>query len=116
MSSGTYYDGAKTLLLIPYLLWVRPTNPTPGAMAARFVFWYPFLRIWIDLFRDYPTHRLALGTGQTLNIVMAIIGVALLVRSRLRRLGRLAPRPAGMGNGLEKSVECRPLACSAPRL
>jgi phosphatidylglycerol:prolipoprotein diacylglycerol transferase len=86
------YDGVKNLLLIPYLLWVRRTNPTPGAVTARFVFWYPFLRIWLDLFRDYPTHRLALGTGQTLNIVMVVIGIVLLVRSRLRRLGRLAPR------------------------
>lgn len=88
------YDGAKNLLLIPYLAWVRRTNPTPGATAARFVFWYPFLRFFIDLFRDYPTHRLALGTGQTLNIVMALLGAVLLYRSRLRRLGRLARRPA----------------------
>jgi phosphatidylglycerol:prolipoprotein diacylglycerol transferase len=86
------YDGVKNLLLIPYLLRVRKTNPTPGAAAARFVFWYAFLRMFIDLFRDYPTHRLALGTGQTLNIVMTALGVVLLVRSRLRRLGRLAPR------------------------
>jgi phosphatidylglycerol:prolipoprotein diacylglycerol transferase len=83
------YDGIKNLLLIPYLLYVRRTNPTPGAIAARFVFWYAFPRIFIDLFRDYPTHRLALGTGQTLNLVMAAIGVVLLIRSRLRRLGRL---------------------------
>jgi phosphatidylglycerol:prolipoprotein diacylglycerol transferase len=86
------YDGAKNLALIPYLVWVRHTNPTPGAVAARFMFWYAFLRIWIDLFRDYPTHRLALGTGQTLNIVLITLGAVLLVRSRLRRLGRLAPR------------------------
>ena len=86
------YDGLKNLLLVPWLLHVRRTNPTPGATAARFVFWYAFLRIFIDLFRDYPTHRLALGTGQTLNIVMALIGAVLLYRSRLRRLGRLAPR------------------------
>jgi hypothetical protein len=64
----------------------------PGATAARFVFWYAFPRIFIDLFRDYPTHRLAIGTGQTLNLVMAAIGLVLLYRSRLRRLGRLAPR------------------------
>jgi phosphatidylglycerol:prolipoprotein diacylglycerol transferase len=83
------YDGAKNLLLMLFLLKVRRTNPTPGAVAARFVFWYAFPRIFIDLFRDYPTHRLALGTGQTLNLVMAAIGVVLLVRSRLRRLGRL---------------------------
>jgi phosphatidylglycerol:prolipoprotein diacylglycerol transferase len=76
------YDGAKNLLLIPYLLWVRKTNSRPGATAARFVFWYAFPRIFIDLFRDYPTHRFALGTGQTLNIVMALLGLALIVRSR----------------------------------
>jgi phosphatidylglycerol:prolipoprotein diacylglycerol transferase len=83
------YDGLKNLLLIPFLLHVRRTNRTPGAVAARFVFWYAFPRIFIDLFRDYPTHRLPLGTGETLNIVMAIVGAALLVRSRMRRLGRL---------------------------
>jgi phosphatidylglycerol:prolipoprotein diacylglycerol transferase len=86
------YDGLKNLLLIPYLLRVRRANPTPGAVAARFVFWYASLRIAIDLFRDYPTYRLALGTGQTLNIVMAAAGLVLLVRSRLRRLGRLRER------------------------
>jgi phosphatidylglycerol:prolipoprotein diacylglycerol transferase len=86
------YDGAKNLLLMLFLMRVRKTNPTPGATAARFVFWYAAPRIFIDLFRDYPTHRLALGTGQTLNIVMAVLGLALLYRSRLRRLGRLGGR------------------------
>ena len=89
------YDGVKNLLLIPLLLHVRRTNPTPGAVAAHFVFWYAFPRIFIDLFRDYPTHRLALGTGQTLNLVMAAMGVVLLVRSRLRRLGRLKSTVSG---------------------
>jgi prolipoprotein diacylglyceryltransferase len=83
---------------------VRATNPTPGATAARFVFWYAALRIVLDLFRDYPTHRLALGTGQTLNLIMAAVGLVLLVRSRWRRLGRLrhsaAPRTrAGRRHG-----------------
>jgi phosphatidylglycerol---prolipoprotein diacylglyceryl transferase len=86
------YDGAKNLVLMAYLLHVRRVNTTPGATAARFVFWYAFPRVFIDLFRDYPTHRLALGTGQTLNIVMALLGAALLYRSRLRRLGRLKSR------------------------
>jgi phosphatidylglycerol:prolipoprotein diacylglycerol transferase len=83
------YDGLKNLLLVPYLAWVRRTSPVAGAAAARFVFWYAFSRIFIDLFRDYPTHRLALGTGQTLNLLMTALGVVLLVRSRLRRRGRL---------------------------
>lgn len=87
------YDGAKNLLLMWFLIHVRRTNGTPGAIASRFVFWYAFPRIFIDLFRDYPTHRLALGTGQTLNLIMAALGVVLLVRSRLRRLGRLKSTP-----------------------
>ncbi len=33
------YDGAKNLVLMIYLIWVRRTNSTPGATAARFVFW-----------------------------------------------------------------------------
>jgi len=96
------YDGVKNLLVMWFLSHVRKTNTTPGAIAARFVFWYAFPRIFIDLFRDYPTHRLALGTGQTLNLVMAAIGVLLLARSRLRRLGRLktaafAQEPPALG-------------------
>ena len=88
------YDALKNLLLVPYLVHVQRTNRTPGAVAARFVFWYAFPRIFIDLVRDYPTHRLALGTGQTLNLVMAALGAGLLMRSRLRRLGRLRARGA----------------------
>lgn len=85
------YDGLKNLLLVGYLRHVRRTTTTPGAVGARFVFWYAAPRIVIDLLRDYPTHRLTLGTGQTLNLVMAALGLALLVRSRMRRLGRLGP-------------------------
>ncbi len=89
------YDGVKNLLLVPFLLHVHRTNPTPGATAARFVFWYAFLRLFIDLFRDYPTHRIEIGTGQLLNILMAAAGAVLLYRSRQRRLGHLArPAPA----------------------
>jgi phosphatidylglycerol:prolipoprotein diacylglycerol transferase len=98
------YDGAKNLLLIPFLLHVRRTNPTPGATAARFVFWYAFLRLFIDLFRDYPTHRIDIGTGQTLNILMSVLGLVLLYRSRQRRLGRIAARPAPHVDGLRPDV------------
>ena len=96
-----------------YLLHVRRVNRTPGAVAARFVFWYAFPRFFIDLFRDYPTHRLALGTGQTLNIVMAMVGAGALYRSRLRRLGRLKGT-AGWGlasatTSTDRQVEALPL-------
>ena len=102
------YDGAKNLLLVPYLLRVRRFNRTPGATAARFVFWYAFPRIFIDLFRDYPTHRLALGTGQTLNLIMAALGVALLIRSRMRRLGLLRSSPAQVAPDAARHVEPPP--------
>jgi phosphatidylglycerol:prolipoprotein diacylglycerol transferase len=100
------YDGAKNLLLMLYLLHVRRTTTTPGAVAARFVFWYAFPRLFIDLWRDYPTHRLALGTGQTLNLVMAGLGVVLLARSRLRRLGRL--RASAGSAGMRHSLDAAP--------
>jgi len=79
------YDGLKNLMLIPLLLWIRTRSTRHGMTAAHFVFWYALLRIPIDLFRDYPTHRLFLGTGQTLNIVMAMVGAALVVRACRRR-------------------------------
>ena len=94
------YDGIKNIILGLFLLRVREKIATPGATAARFVFWYSFSRIFIDLFRDYPTHRLAIGTGQTLNILMASAGVVLLVRSRMRRQGRLAGYPSDEDGGV----------------
>ncbi len=78
------YDGAKNLLLIPLLSWIRKSRPVEGVVSAWFIFLYAFLRIFIDLWRDYPLHRLPLGTGQTLNIVMSVLGICLLVRSHLR--------------------------------
>ncbi|MBI4521770.1 MAG: prolipoprotein diacylglyceryl transferase [Gemmatimonadetes bacterium] len=114
------YDGAKNLVLMAWLLHVGRVNRTPGATAARFVFWYAFPRVFIDLFRDYPTHRLALGTGQTLNIAMALAGGALLYRSRLRRLGRLtsqtstlaaAPSPGGSRDAAPLASQRIAFAC-----
>lgn len=101
------YDGAKNLLLMGYLLRVRRTNKTPGAVAARFVFWYALPRFVIDIFRDYPTHRLPIGTGQTLNILMALLGALLLYRSRLRRQGRLRSDP---GSAPRAATPKRPLS------
>lgn len=84
------YDGAKNIVLAAWLRHLHGRPHTPGAVAARFVFWYAAPRIAIDLLRDYPTHRLALGTGQTLNLVMTALGALLLWRSRQRRC-RLRP-------------------------
>lgn len=91
------YDGLKNLALIPMLIWIGRLRPIPGARAAHFVFWYAFLRLFVDLFRDYPSHRLALGTGQTLNIVMAAVGIVLIARSERRW------RRGERGNGTVRS-------------
>lgn len=89
------YDGLKNLLLAGALLGIRRREPAQGRVAAHFVFWYAFLRIPIDLFRDYPHHRLALGTGQTLNLAMAALGLVLLVRSYLKQRPPFVAPPVG---------------------
>ena len=73
------YDGLKNLLLIPFLLWVRRRNPARGVVFAHFILWYAFLRIFVDLFREYRVETWGLGTGQIINIAMAIFGLALLI-------------------------------------
>ena len=78
------YDGLKNFLLVPLLLWVRKRGVPPGRLAALFVFLYTALRIPIDLLREYPITLLGLPTGQTFNIVMAVIGMTLLARNWLR--------------------------------
>ena len=96
------YDGLKNLALIPLLIWIGRHRPIAGARSAHFVFWYAFLRLFVDLFRDYPSHRLALGTGQTLNIVMAAVGVVLIARSEWRwRRGK-------------RRISVQPLAVTGP--
>ena len=83
------YDGIKNLLLIPLLLWVRRKQPPPGVVTGVFLFSYAFLRIFIDIFREYPTSLLGLATGQALNIVLSVVGLTLLVW-RLRQGPRVA--------------------------
>ena len=82
------YDGLKNLLLIPFLLWIRRTYPYRGVVFAHFVFWYAFLRIIVDLFREYRVDSLGLGTGQIINITMSILGLALLIWFHRRKRPR----------------------------
>jgi phosphatidylglycerol:prolipoprotein diacylglycerol transferase len=86
------YDGLKNFLLIPILLWVKRLGAPPGRVAALFLFLYPFLRIFIDLLREYPIRTLGLPTGQTFNLMMAAIGAMLLLRNWLRE-PQIAPAP-----------------------
>lgn len=79
------YDGLKNFALIPLLLWVRGRGVPPGRLAALFVLLYPALRVPIDLLREYPITLFGVPTGQTFNILMALLGAALLLRNWLRR-------------------------------
>lgn len=73
------YDGLKNLLLIPLLLAVRKRNPPRGVIVAHFILWYGFLRIFVDLFRDYRTDFFGFPPGQEFNILMTLAGLAMLV-------------------------------------
>ena len=72
------YDGLKNLLLIPLLIAIRRRHPPSGVVLAHFLFWYAFLRIPIDVFREYPTRLWGFATGQSLNLIMAAIGLVLI--------------------------------------
>ncbi len=73
------YDGAKNFLILGLLLLLRRTKPKPGMLVAHFVFWYGFLRIFVDLFREYPTSLFGIATGQAFNILMSALGAFLLL-------------------------------------
>ncbi len=76
------YDGLKNFLLVPVLLWIRSRGVPAGRVAVWFLILYAGFRIPIDLLREYPTTRWGLPNGQTLNILMVVIGlIALLANS-----------------------------------
>ena len=86
------YDGLKNLLLIPILLYLGKRHLPAGVLTGTFLFLYAFLRIFLDVFREYPTTLLGFATGQVLNILMATLGVALIfVRLGIRRYPVDAP-------------------------
>ncbi len=93
------YDGIKNLLLIPLLLYVGKKQTPRGVITGVFLFFYAFLRIFIDFFREYPTTLLGLATGQSLNILMAFLGLFLLGWCTRER-GRTAASAHGGGPAL----------------
>lgn len=82
------YDGLKNLLIVPVLMRARRRGVPPGGLAARFLFLYAFPRIFIDYFREYPLTLLGLPSGQTMNLLMAAAGIALIIRNRRRPMGK----------------------------
>ena len=73
------YDGVKNLALVPFLIWLRAHFSKPGIVTAHFIFWYGFLRIFVDLFREYRVETFGLGPGQGFNIAMAALGLGLFI-------------------------------------
>lgn len=73
------YDGIKNLLLVPVLLFIRSRRPPRGVVLGHFILWYGFLRVFVDLFREYRTEFLGLPPGQEFNILMSIIGLGLII-------------------------------------
>jgi phosphatidylglycerol:prolipoprotein diacylglycerol transferase len=72
------YDGLKNLLLVPFLIFIRNMRPPRGVVTAHFILWYGFLRIFVDLFREYRTSLHGLPPGQEFNILMTVVGACLL--------------------------------------
>jgi phosphatidylglycerol---prolipoprotein diacylglyceryl transferase len=73
------YDSLKNFLIIPILLIVRKRSRKPGMEMAHFIFWYGFLRIFVDMYRDYGTWIMGIPTGQVLNIFTAALGGGLVL-------------------------------------
>jgi hypothetical protein len=96
------------------LLWVGKKQPPAGVVTGVFLFAYAFLRIFIDVFREYPTTLLGLATGQSLNISMSVVGLRLLVW-RLRASPR-APAPSDNGTLRVKNEPARTGGLFWPRV
>ena len=73
------YDGIKNLLIIPALLIVGRRSLPAGFVTGLFLFLYSFLRIPVDVFREYPTSLLGLATGQALNIALSVVGLIVMI-------------------------------------
>lgn len=78
------YDGAKNFLLVPVVMYMNRLRLAAGATTGLFLFLYALLRVFIDVFREYPTTLLGLATGQVLNLGMAAAGLALFIWSMVK--------------------------------
>jgi phosphatidylglycerol---prolipoprotein diacylglyceryl transferase len=104
------YDGLKNLLIIPILWYVGRRSTHAGFVTGLFLFLYSFLRIFVDVFREYPTSLFGLGTGQVLNILMSLMGIALMVMPFRTIQGEHAPVAADVEAYCDHAVgKWRPL-------
>jgi phosphatidylglycerol:prolipoprotein diacylglycerol transferase len=85
------YESLKNLALVPILLIVSRRYPSGrGMLLAHFVFWYGFLRLFSDYFREYGAEFLGIGRGQYFNLLMAFIGLGLMGLMRRRKVAEAA--------------------------
>ncbi|HVN96883.1 MAG TPA: prolipoprotein diacylglyceryl transferase [Syntrophorhabdaceae bacterium] len=82
------YDAIKNLLIVPILMLAERGQPPDGVRTGIFLFLYAFLRIFVDVFREYPTSLLGLATGQVLNIALSIVGLLLIFIPLFKRRNR----------------------------
>jgi phosphatidylglycerol:prolipoprotein diacylglycerol transferase len=76
----TLYESAKNFLVAAILIGLRRRwRPGQGVLLAHFVFWYGGLRVLTDCFREYSTTFWSIGAGQYFNILMTLLGVALIL-------------------------------------
>ena len=78
------YDGLKNLLIVPVLVAAHRFRPPRGMQTGIFLFLYAGLRLFVDLFREYPTTLLGLATVQVLNLSMACTGLMFILVACLR--------------------------------
>lgn len=93
------YDGLKNLLIVPVLICAARRQAPMGVQTGIFLFLYSFIRLFIDMFREYPTTLLGLATGQVLNLALSLLGLGLIavcLRRSRGRTGGAAAEPAGL--------------------
>ena len=111
------YDGLKNLTIVPILMYAGKRQLPHGVRTGIFLFLYAFLRIFIDVFREYPTTLLGLATGQVLNILLSVLGLGLILVPSRKSCGRTeAAVPRGVNtreNLLSKGLGWRRLSFMA---
>ncbi|MFO1523422.1 MAG: prolipoprotein diacylglyceryl transferase [Kiritimatiellia bacterium] len=104
------YDGLKNLLLVPLLLFAGKRRVHRGVRTGLFLFLYAFLRIFIDVFREYPTNLMGLATGQVLNMALSVVGLCLIAAPRWTSRGQLQPDSSDAGVTLDAGPPDRLIA------
>ena len=100
-------DG-PVLLLILALVWLVARKP--GIIAGWFLFAYGVLRIFTELYREPDegvAFTLGLSRGQTLSVVMIIVGLGLIVWCSQRNVTRIGGllKPEVIETGASRSAE-----------